>query len=47
MKVRRVTVYPKGHLWCVLTEFESSVEHRQFTCQAHAMWHMENMLGRM
>lgn len=47
MKVKRVTVYPSNGLWCVLTEFENSAEQQKFTSQASAMWHMENMLGRM
>lgn len=47
MKVKRVTMFLCDGLWCVLTEFENTTEQQKFPSQANAMWHMENMLGRM
>lgn len=46
-KATHVTMYPLNGFWYVVTEFENSIEERKFTCQANAVWHMENMLGRM
>lgn len=46
-KVAHVTMYPLNGMWYVVTEFENSIEERKFTSQANAVWHMENMLGRM